>query len=71
MDHLYGKCGRKKGILYTFMYISELYFNINRSKSGRQHNTGKKGRSRVNSLGHGTGIKVKKIEQRMRRLLKI
>lgn len=37
-----------------------------RGKAGRSHNTGHKGRKRVNNLAASTGIKGKKIEERMR-----
>eukprot|EP00565_Helicotheca_tamesis_P009148 CAMPEP_0185731798 /NCGR_PEP_ID=MMETSP1171-20130828/13930_1 /TAXON_ID=374046 /ORGANISM="Helicotheca tamensis, Strain CCMP826" /LENGTH=92 /DNA_ID=CAMNT_0028401127 /DNA_START=184 /DNA_END=462 /DNA_ORIENTATION=- len=42
---------------------------IKRQRAGRTHNTGYKGRTRVNRLASSTGIKAKGIEKRMRRLL--
>jgi len=43
--------------------------SIKRGKSGKSHNTGFKSRQRVNRLGSSTGIKGKKNEQNVRKLL--
>mmetsp|Transcript_3486 Transcript_3486/g.6724 ORF Transcript_3486/g.6724 Transcript_3486/m.6724 type:complete len:120 (+) Transcript_3486:3010-3369(+) len=43
---------------------------IRRGKGGRSHNTGHKGRKRINNLAASTGIKEKAIEQRMRVLIR-
>ena len=43
---------------------------IKRNKAGRSHNTGHKGRKRINSLAASAPINGKKIEDRMRRLIR-
>lgn len=40
-----------------------------RGKAGKRHNTGHKGRARVNRLAQGAPITEKSIETRMRRLI--
>jgi len=42
---------------------------LKRAKAGRRHNTGYLTRKRKNNLARGTGIKGKKHEKRMRRLI--
>ncbi|KAL3775321.1 hypothetical protein ACHAWO_012280 [Cyclotella atomus] len=42
---------------------------IKRKKAGKRHNTGHKGRSRVNRLAQGAPISEKSIENRMRILI--
>ncbi|KAL7512584.1 hypothetical protein ACHAXN_010708 [Cyclotella atomus] len=42
---------------------------IKRKKAGKRHNTGHKGRSRVNRLAQGAPISEKSIENRMRVLI--
>ena len=42
---------------------------IYRGKAGKRHNTGHKGRARVNRLAQGAPITEKSIETRMRRLI--
>ncbi len=42
---------------------------IPRGKAGRRHNTGHKGRKRVNKLAESAPIKGKKIEERMRLII--
>ena len=43
---------------------------IKRNKAGRSHNTGHKGRKRINNLAASAPINGKKIEDRMRRLIR-
>jgi ribosomal protein L35 len=43
--------------------------NVLRGKGGRSHNTGHKGRKRVNQLAASAPISEKAIEERMRRLI--
>lgn len=43
---------------------------IKRNKAGRSHNTGHKGRKRINQLAASAPIKGKGIEDRMRRLIR-
>ena len=43
---------------------------IKRNKAGRSHNTGHKGRKRINTLAESAPINGKKIEDRMRRLIR-
>ncbi|KAL7539368.1 hypothetical protein ACHAWF_006387 [Thalassiosira exigua] len=43
---------------------------IKRGRAGRSHNTGHKGRKRVNRLATSTGIREKAIEDRMRVLIR-
>ena len=50
-------------ILFEFELIAV------RMKSGRLHNTGYKTHQRLNCLGSWVGIKCKKIEQRIRKML--
>lgn len=45
--------------------------SLKRGRSGKSHNTGYKTRERVNRLGSTTGVKGKKIEQRVRKLLNV
>ena len=49
-----------------FVYAPYAHITHLRGKAGRSHNTGHKGRKRVNNLAASTGIKGKKIEERMR-----
>ncbi|KAL7480953.1 hypothetical protein ACHAW6_006635 [Cyclotella cf. meneghiniana] len=42
---------------------------IKRNKAGKRHNTGHKGRARVNRLSASAPITEKSIEKRMRRLI--
>ena len=51
-------------------YLLIMEFKLyHRGKSGKSHNTGFKSRQRVNRLGSSTGIKGKKNEQNVRKLL--
>mmetsp|Transcript_38745 Transcript_38745/g.93249 ORF Transcript_38745/g.93249 Transcript_38745/m.93249 type:complete len:110 (+) Transcript_38745:68-397(+) len=43
---------------------------VKRGKAGRSHNTGHKGRKRINNLAASAPITEKKIEDRMRRLIR-
>mmetsp|Transcript_30716 Transcript_30716/g.40801 ORF Transcript_30716/g.40801 Transcript_30716/m.40801 type:complete len:168 (+) Transcript_30716:97-600(+) len=65
---------REKSTLKTNKSAAKRLFvrgggGIKRQRSGKSHNTGYKGRSRVNRLASSTGIKAKGIEKRMRRLI--
>jgi len=48
-----------------FISMQHNYYYI-RGKAGRSHNTGHKGRKRVNNLAAAAPITEKKIEERMR-----
>lgn len=48
---------------YFYIYATQLSI---RGKAGRSHNTGHKGRKRVNNLAAAAPITEKKIEERMR-----
>ena len=49
---------------YFYIYATQLL--LYRGKAGRSHNTGHKGRKRVNNLAAAAPITEKKIEERMR-----
>ena len=59
-------CGETCGFIICLCTISYAHTTHLRGKAGRSHNTGHKGRKRVNNLAASTGIKGKKIEERMR-----
>lgn len=50
-------------------FITLYLITNNRKKAGKRHNTGHKGRSRVNRLAQGAPISEKSIENRMRVLI--
>ena len=54
---------------FIFAFIPPPLPNAQRMKSGRSHNTGHKHRQRVNRLGRSTGVKGKKIEKNVRKLI--
>ena len=54
-------------VLIFYIYATQLLYI--RGKAGRSHNTGHKGRKRVNNLAAAAPIKEKKIEERMRLII--
>lgn len=54
-------------LMLQCMHLTNTAFN--RKKAGKRHNTGHKGRARVNRLAQSAPISEKKIENRMRVLI--
>ena len=50
--------------------VDKLYILARNIKAGRSHNTGHKGRKRVNNLAASAPIKEQAIEERMRRIIR-
>ncbi|KAL7532736.1 hypothetical protein ACHAXR_005761 [Thalassiosira sp. AJA248-18] len=66
---------REKGCLKTNKSAAKRFIvkgkgRIKRGKAGRSHNTGHKGRKRVNRLAESAPISEKKIEERMRLIIR-
>ncbi|KAL3794212.1 hypothetical protein ACHAW5_000176 [Stephanodiscus triporus] len=72
---LMGGALREKSCLKTNKSAAKRFIvrgngRIKRGKGGRSHNTGHKGRKRVNQLAASAPITEKAIEERMRRLIR-
>ncbi|KAL3810176.1 hypothetical protein ACHAXA_001597 [Cyclostephanos tholiformis] len=72
---LMGAVLREKSCLKTNKSAAKRFIvrgngRIKRGKGGRSHNTGHKGRKRVNQLAASAPISEKAIEERMRRLIR-
>ena len=54
---------------WLIVVLNIALFSLFRNKAGKRHNTGHKGRARVNRLSASAPITEKSIEKRMRRLI--